>query len=834
VNSVNLNSLPRVEPGDWEPLVPFGLPVDLPSLPLFALPDAVRCLVEDIADVVDVEPDLPYALVLPVIVGAGGGGFEVQVGESHLEVLAHWSVATVESGERKTAVVNAVSAPVNAWESEALMAYGPVLREYAEGREVAAARQRELRSRIAKAKSDDAREALQRELYQIVRAAPPPPPSPALISKDATPEMLALKMSVQFGRSLIVDDEGGLIGILRGRYQDGDPHLDVYLKGHAGSPLKVERIGREANIVARPALSMALAVQPEVVDGMRADRRLRGVGMFARMNVTVVRSRAGSRTYRGRRPDDEVRRVFAWRLRRVLEAALRRLQTGDTGYLRLAGVALEVWAQIHNEFDRNLRDGGPWAAAKDWGSKAAGTVARLAGGFHLLEHGETAADVPISSENVERAAQIVQAQAVHSVAVIASLAADQPSSDGLAVLRWAVRHGFGRFTESKLHEHLRFDPTRLALALKVLQDRRYVREAPRPERSGRGRPPSKEWELRPGIASHSGPGSGSDNSGNSGGETTSTNSLNILNPETPPARESDLAGDGANSGEAPWCSSPKPREALVQRGVSEPAPASDRDPSGTGGDERSTRDEFRSPRELDATPPAGAEEGIREPSEARNTSLVFPAQQAEVESTSLPPASDPSGAESAALKGLADARDDCEFMDEELAHADHPDEERRDDLDVDAQSEPPTKIAAEPPVDHHIAPTAGVECGMPTVDAPDGKGDAMTAEIEDVAVFLAPPEMRDTGLLAWARSFRSAGVRIDGLAVRRQVARRRVVGDVAGTPRRERRSASDRRRRRRRSRAPRRGGGAGRVPRSRAPRGKESPMRPSEGRAGSG
>lgn len=42
----------------------------------------------------------------------------------------------------------------------------------------------------------------------------------------------------------------------------------------------------------------------------------------------------------------------------------------------------------------------------------------------------------------------------------------------------------------------------------------------------------------------------------------------------------------------------------------------------------------------------------------------------------------------------------------------------------------------------------------------------MPSEIEDVAVFLASPEHRDAGLLAWA-TVAVRGVRVDGLAVRR-------------------------------------------------------------------
>jgi hypothetical protein len=44
----------------------------------------------------------------------------------------------------------------------------------------------------------------------------------------------------------------------------------------------------------------------------------------------------------------------------------------------------------------------------------------------------------------------------------------------------------------------------------------------------------------------------------------------------------------------------------------------------------------------------------------------------------------------------------------------------------------------------------------------------MPSEIEDVGVVLAPPAMQATGLLAWATVL-VAGIRIDGLVVRRRL-----------------------------------------------------------------
>jgi hypothetical protein len=49
---------------------------------------------------------------------------------------------------------------------------------------------------------------------------------------------------VDGGRMAIISAEGGLFDILAGRYSNGVPALDVWLKGHAGDPLRIDRKGR--------------------------------------------------------------------------------------------------------------------------------------------------------------------------------------------------------------------------------------------------------------------------------------------------------------------------------------------------------------------------------------------------------------------------------------------------------------------------------------------------------------------------------------------------------------------------------------------------------------
>jgi replicative DNA helicase len=65
--------------------------------------------------------------------------------------------------------------------------------------------------------------------------------------------------------------EGDVFDLMAGRNGNG-PNLGVYLKGHAGDTLRIDRIGRPVEYVRQPALTMGLAVQPDVLSGLMASR----------------------------------------------------------------------------------------------------------------------------------------------------------------------------------------------------------------------------------------------------------------------------------------------------------------------------------------------------------------------------------------------------------------------------------------------------------------------------------------------------------------------------------------------------------------------------------
>ena len=82
---------------------------------------------------------------------------------------------------------------------------------------------------------------------------------------------------------------------MAGRYQGGGVYLDPYLKGHAGDELRVDRKSRGAEYVARPALTVGLAVQPDVLRKLTNQPGFRGRGLLARFLYALPVNTVGSR-----------------------------------------------------------------------------------------------------------------------------------------------------------------------------------------------------------------------------------------------------------------------------------------------------------------------------------------------------------------------------------------------------------------------------------------------------------------------------------------------------------------------------------------------------------
>jgi hypothetical protein len=189
---------------------------------------------------------------------------------------------------------------------------------------------------------------------------------------DVTTEKLTSVLSENGGTAAILSAEGGIFDMLSGIYTK-NVNIDVFLKGHSGDSIRVDRIGRNSESIMNPALTVLLAVQPNVLSGIMSNGTFRGRGLTARFMYCMPQSRVGDRLYRTQPIPDEVSRCYEVTIHNLLDE--EKPQTPELIYLSpetdklLEAFAGEVESKLKNEY----------SDIPDWAGKLVGAVLRISG-----------------------------------------------------------------------------------------------------------------------------------------------------------------------------------------------------------------------------------------------------------------------------------------------------------------------------------------------------------------------------------------------------------------------------------------------------------------------
>jgi len=161
----------------------------------------------------------------------------------------------------------------------------------------------------------------------------------------------------------------------------------VFLKGHAGDPLRTDRVNRTREAIDHPALSCALAVQPDVIAGLAERASLRGRGFLARWLYALPDSKVGQRKTAplpvpgAVAQDYRQGRLWLWGLS---PSAVQGQEAGrDVPFTAGADEALR---ELERRLEPQLAEGEPLSYLAGWGGKLAGRVfvpARLEDNPHL-------------------------------------------------------------------------------------------------------------------------------------------------------------------------------------------------------------------------------------------------------------------------------------------------------------------------------------------------------------------------------------------------------------------------------------------------------------------
>lgn len=492
---------PRLDGLSWDgsptPLTARRL---LPPFPVDVLPGWLGDMVHAVTEFHQTPPDLAGSIALAALSTAAGGRVSVEVRPGWVEPVNLFVVVALPPGSRKSPVFKALSAPLLRAEKLLCQQAWPLIEQAEIELRIARTAQEKTAKAAENAWAAEARAEAVADALDAAAAAREitVPVLPQLVADDITPEAAASLLAEQGGRLAVLSDEGGIFTTLAGRYS-GVPNLEVFLKGHAGTLLRVNRKSREPEHIESPALTLGLAVQPDVLLDIAQLPGFRGRGLLARILFSLPANTVGRRRVGPPPPAVDVVETYSEQLASLV-VDLHPLP--EPAVLGLAAAAQERMLQFEAELEPQLAPGAALGHITDWASKLVGATARIAGLLHVAGLGTQAALArPVDRRTVEASNRLGVYYLTHALAVFDHMGADPLVEDARHLLDWIIRRGQPLFTRRDAYapNRARFaKPADLDPALGLLTDHGYVQPLASATRSSAGgRPASPKYAVHP-------------------------------------------------------------------------------------------------------------------------------------------------------------------------------------------------------------------------------------------------------------------------------------------------------------------------------------------------
>ena len=299
---------------------------------------------------------------------------------------------------------------------------------------------------------------------------------------DCSSEALTSLMAANNGAFSVISTEGGIFDIMAGRYSNKS-NIDVWLKGHCGDAIYVDRMTREAECIMHPALSAILSIQPSVLDEIMSNTTMTGRGLIARFLYASPPSRIGSRVFRTQPIPPEITAVYRSLIFRLMALPI----AGNAQTVHLSEKAFDLMADYFQEHEKFLV--GEGQAISDWASKYIGAVLRIAGLLHCADMEDDKTEVTAST--MSKAIQIGKYFLAHSVYAYSMMGTDLSIQKAKFVLARLKKKNVSEIKRSELFQMCRgkfFKKTEeIFPTLELLEGHGYIR-LEEPERQSVGRP----------------------------------------------------------------------------------------------------------------------------------------------------------------------------------------------------------------------------------------------------------------------------------------------------------------------------------------------------------
>ena len=469
----------------WDTPIPFD-DFTLPEFPTDALPPVVRDYVKAVAETTQTSVDMAAVASLAILSICLQGKYRIWGKSDWSEPLNTYCVIVLPPAERKSAVISLMIAPLEEYEQEINSAMDAQIIESQMKKAVLEKERRMLEDKVSKGKADASElteKAKEISAFQEVQPL-------KLFVDDVTAEKLASVLAENRGKTAIISAEGGIFDILNGIYTK-NVNIDVFLKGHCGDTIRVDRIGRASENIVHPALTMLLAVQPGVLNGMMSNDTFRGRGLTARFLYSMPKSCLGMRSFHTESIPEPVKTEYTKLIHSLLEVDCKEdpLQLSEEATSALEKLYLDNESRLCTDLSE----------IADWAGKYVGAVLRIAGLLHAAQHHSFLDFTEVSGETMENAARIGEYFLEHAKAAYSLMGADPVNKQGEYLLDAIKRGQVSEFSRrDAMRMCRRFHTTEsLQPVLNRLCEYGYIAPKPTEPVLGVGRRPSEVYLTNP-------------------------------------------------------------------------------------------------------------------------------------------------------------------------------------------------------------------------------------------------------------------------------------------------------------------------------------------------
>jgi hypothetical protein len=404
-------------PQDWTDPLPMTAGCAIP-FPVDALPKEMAAAVDEVSRAVLVDPAIPAVAFLGVLSGLVGAQTTVVIHDAWSEPANLYLAVVAETGAGKTPGTKP------AWE---------VLNSIQDF-EVKMADQEKSQANALLPIVKTSLKNLQKDVNQNANGQPTAAQRSALISltdqvrdltdkarrdrrlraDDVTPEQMAVMMSQNNERLILVSDEGSVFHHMLGMYSS-NPNVDLFLKSWDRTEYSTNRKGGGGSektdiILGRPTLTVAAFVQPTTIARFAEKRHeyLSERGVLGRVLFAWPQDRTGTRIMSSKNPG-AYHHVGIWG-----EEVRRRYFDGPQT-LVMSNEARDTFIQWHNEIERGLTLPQVYGDVRSFAIKYRASVARIAGLFARMD-----GNALVEDTHVQRAIRLGEYFIAHAQAVVES------------------------------------------------------------------------------------------------------------------------------------------------------------------------------------------------------------------------------------------------------------------------------------------------------------------------------------------------------------------------------------------------------------------------------